>query len=77
MLRAGKIKDGRLLCAFINLGYDPLFELDLVMDKAPSEISYLNSDGEEVRLDFLLLEDGRVKVMTELSPMYPLILLIK
>ena len=77
LLRAGKIKDGRLLCAFINLGYDPLFELDLVMDKAPSEISYLNSEGEEVRLDFLLLEDGRVKVMTELSPMYPLVLFIK
>ena len=77
LLRAGRIKDGRLLAAFINLGYDPLDTLDLVCDFVPAEITYLTSDGKEERLDFTLCENGKVTVNTELSPMYPLVLLIK
>ena len=77
LLRAGRMSDGRLLSYFLNLGYDPLGELDLVLDFAPSEITYLAPDGKEIPLGFLLGEGGRVKVMCELSPMYPLVLLIK
>lgn len=77
LLRAGKIRDGRLLAHFLNLGYDPLDELDIVLDFTPSEIAYLDPDGGEVALDYTIGEDGKVKVMTELSPMYPLVLLIK
>lgn len=77
LLRAGRIKDDRLIAAFINLGYDPLDELDIVTDFTPTEITYLNPDGKEVKVDFILGEEGRVKVLTELSPMYPLVLLIK
>lgn len=77
LLRAGKIRDGRLLASFINLGYDPLDELDLVLDFTPSEIAYLDSNGKEIKLDFVLSEGGRCKVMTELQPMYPLVLLMK
>ena len=76
LLRAGRIKDGRLLAAFINLGYDPLEELDIVTEFTPTEISYLDSDGNEVKLDFVLDEGGKVKIKTELSPMYPLVLLL-
>ena len=77
LMRAGKIKDGRLLCALFNLGYDPLESLDLVCDFTPSEISYLTPDGEEKALDFTTSHGGKVTVNTELSPMYPLVLLIK
>ncbi len=77
LLRAGKIRDGRLLAHFLNLGYDPLCELDLVLDFEPTEIAYLNPDGKEIALDFVLGTDGGVKVMCELLPMYPLVLLIK
>jgi hypothetical protein len=77
LLRAGRIKDGRLLASFINLGYDPLDTIDLVCDFVPAEITYLTSDGKEERLDFTLCENGKVTVSTELSPMYPLVLLIK
>jgi hypothetical protein len=77
LLRAGRISDGRLLSCFINLGYDPLDELDIVLDFTPSEIAYLDPDGGEVALDYTIGEDGRVKVLCELSPMYPLVLLIK
>ena len=77
LLRAGRIRDGRLLASFMNLGYDPLCELDLGIDFTPSEISYLDPDGGEVVLDFEMTECGGVKVACELSPMYPLVLLIK
>ena len=77
LLRAGWMCDGRLLSVLINLGYDPLEETDIVLDFTPAEISYLDSDGREVALDFVLGEGGRVKVMCELSPMYPLVLIIK
>jgi hypothetical protein len=76
LLRAGKIKDERLLCAFINLGCDPIDELELVADFIPEEITCLSPDGNEIKLDFSLSEGGRVKVMTELSPMYPLVLIL-
>lgn len=77
LLRAGKIRDGRLLAHFLNLGYDPLDELDVALDFTPSEIAYLDPDGGEVSLDFEMTECGGVKVFSELSPMYPLVLLIK
>ena len=77
LLRAGRIKDGRLLAAFINLGYDPLDTLDLVCDFVPTEITYLTPDGREETIDFTTSENGRVSINTELSPMYPLVLFIK
>ncbi|MBQ8879853.1 MAG: hypothetical protein IJY69_03305 [Clostridia bacterium] len=76
LVRTGRIKDGRLLAAFINLGYDPLEELDIVTDFAPTEISYLDPDGREIKLVFVLDEGGKVKVKTELMPMYPLVLIL-
>lgn len=76
LLRAGKIKDGRLLCTFINLGYDPLDEFDVVINFIPEEITYLSPEGNEINLDFVLLDEKRVKIMTELSPMYPMILIL-
>jgi len=77
LLRAGRLSDGRMLVALFNLGYDPLEELDLVFEQTPTEIKLLDKDGTEVALDFVLGEGGKVKVMTELQPMYPLVLLIK
>ena len=76
LLRTGRIKDGRLLAAFINLGYDPLEELDIVTDFTPTEISCLDPDGREIKLVFVLDEGGKVKVKTELMPMYPLVLIL-
>lgn len=77
LLRAGRIKDGRLLAGFFNLGYDPLEELDLVLDFTPNEITYLAPNGEEIGLEYTKLGEGKVKVLTRLEPLYPLILLVK
>lgn len=76
LLRAGFIKDGRLLATFFNLGYDPLDELDLVLDSTPKKIEYLDPEGNEINLDFVLSDNGKIKVKSELLPMYPLLLLI-
>lgn len=77
LLCAGKIKDGRLLATFINLGYDPLEELDVVLDFTPEKITMLNPEGNEIDVDYRLTDDGKIKVMTEAEPMYPLILILK
>lgn len=77
LLRAGRIKDGRLLAGFFNLGYDPLEELDLVLDFTPEEIDYLDPNGKEIGLEYTQGKDGRVKVQTKLEPLYPLIMLFK
>jgi hypothetical protein len=77
LLRAGRIKDGRLLAGFFNLGYDPLEELDLVLDFTPEQIDYLDPNGKEIGLEYTQGKDGRVKVQTKLEPLYPLIMLFK
>ena len=77
ILRAGRIKDGRLLAGFFNLGYDPLEELDLVLDFTPERIAYLAPNGKEIGLEYTQGKDGRVKVQTKLEPLYPLIMFFK
>jgi hypothetical protein len=77
ILRAGRIKDGRLLAGFFNLGYDPLEELDLVLDFTPNEITYLDPNGKEIDLEYTQSGEGKVKVKTKLEPLYPLVLLFK
>ena len=77
ILRAGRLKDGRLLAAFINLGYDPLDTFELVCDFVPTEITYLTPDGKEEKIDFTASENGRVSINAELLPMYPLVLFMK
>lgn len=75
LLRAGIIKDSRLLATFINLGCDPLEELELVLDFIPDEITYLDPNGKEKGLDYIITAEGTVKVLTVLDPLYPLVLL--
>lgn len=71
------MKDGRLLAAFFNLGYDPLDEIDIVLDFVPQEIKYLTPDGTPKCVDYILNTYRRVRLHTELTPMYPLVLLLK
>lgn len=75
--RAGYIEDGRLLCMAINLGYDPLETLDLHLNFAPSAISLLDKDGNEVPLSFKHIDGDLYSINQKVEPMYPVILLIK
>ena len=75
--RAGYIEDGRLLCMAINLGYDPLETIDLHLNFAPSAISLLDKDGNEVPLSFKHIDGDLYSINQKVEPMYPVILLIK
>ena len=76
-LRAGEIRDGRMLAAFYNLGFDPLDSLPLYLEKAPERITSLDRHGEEREVAFTALGDGKYELDLRVEPMYPVILLIK
>ena len=76
-LRAGKIKDGRLLVALYPLGSDPVETPVLYLENAPAHITHLLPDGEEEALSFSALGNGRYRLSCELEIMKPEILLIQ
>lgn len=77
LLRAGRIKDGRMLVSVYNLSYDVLDELELYLEKAPKEIKLVTADGNEVKASFEAKENSVYLIDTKVEPLYPVILLIK
>ena len=77
ILRAGRIKDGRLLAGFFNLGYDPLEELVLGLDKKPVSISMMMPDGTQQPVKFSEKDGGMYTLDVRVEPMYPVILTIR
>ena len=43
--RCAKLDSGEFLCVFINLGADPLDEIELVCQSAVASVSVLEADG--------------------------------
>ncbi len=76
-MRAGYIKDGRLLTAVFNLSYDPLEQLDLYLKDKPQQITLINSDGSESGLNWTRKADDKYCVDVRVEPLYPVVLLIK
>ena len=76
-MRAGYIKDGRLLVALFNLSYDPLESTNLYLKDKPSEISIVNSDGSETLVGYTEEKDDKYCIDVRVEPMYPVILLVK
>jgi hypothetical protein len=60
----------------LNLGYDPLTQIDVVTDFMPLSVTCLAPDGTEKAVDFSVSDDGKVALHCELSPMYPCVLFI-
>lgn len=75
-LRAGKIKDGRLLVEMVALGIDPVEEPVLYLEKMPTRITRLLSDGTEAEVSFTALGNSQYQLSHGLETMYPEILLI-
>ena len=73
LMRAGYLNDGRLLVGIWNIGFDPLEELDLVVDKLPTSVKQLMKDGSFANVDFTASGD-RITVATRVEPMYPVVL---
>ena len=76
-LRSGYLSDGTLLCAAFDLSYDPMDELDLYLEKAPSSIKLLCSDGSLKELEWKEQQDNIYSVQTKVEPLYPVVILIK
>ena len=51
-MKAGYMKDGRMLCALFNLSLDEIEKLELVFDSTPTKITALCPNGEESDIAF-------------------------
>ena len=76
-MRSGYVNDGRLLCALFDLGYDPMDNISLYLEKEPVEVQMLNKDGLYSNVPFEKGSADTYVVNTKIEPLYPVILLIK
>ncbi len=73
--RAGFVGSTLVACVY-ELGIDPLDTLDLYIERKPSKIEMLKSDGTRAPLSFTDCGDGVYKINTRVESMYPIILFI-
>ena len=76
-LRAGFLADGTLLAAVFIIGFDPMEELTLYLEKEPASVSLLQPDGTELPLTWTTAGEGIYNIHTRVEPMYPAIVLIR
>jgi len=76
-LRAGRLKDGRLLTELYNLGFDPLETVDLYLEKAPTSVAILTANGSEQSVSCEAVGNGIYRIGTRAEPMNPVILFIR
>ena len=74
-MKAARMKDGRLLCAILNMSLDVLEGLPLVADGGVKEIKRLNSDGEYESVNFTA-DGSRIEVNVTAGVFDPIILVI-
>ena len=74
-LRAGKYKDGLLACIY-ELGFDPIENLTLYLEKEPTEISVCQPDGSFKPALFEKTDENIYSINTNVTPMYPAIIKI-
>ena len=75
-LRAGYLKDGTLLAAVFDLGFDAMDTLDLYLEKAPLSIKLLQADGSTAPVSFRHTQNNVYSLSLRVEPMQPCILLI-
>ncbi len=76
-MRAGYLKNESLFVSMYNLGFDPVEQTTLYLEKKPSSIELMDEKGCFNKVDFDLLGKGLYNVKVKIEPMYPVILLIK
>ena len=72
-LKAADMSDGSIFCAIFNMGFDPIEEIPLVIERNITEIYRLNEKGEFVACDFTP-EGSVMKVKTSSYTLEPVIL---
>ncbi len=74
-LKAGTTKDGKLLCAMFNVGFDKIENVELVIEKQVKKIECLGSDGNWLNVDFEV-KNGKYITDVECNTLDPVIFLI-
>ena len=75
-MKAGYL-DGKIFCAFVNIGLDNLDEVTLVCEKTVTKIKMINSDGSYSDCDFTVDEKGKITVDTPAAILDPVLLIIE
>lgn len=74
-IRAGYLKNGKILCAIFNIGLDVLENISLCCKKDVKKIEKLNKDGLLSECHFLA-EDGNISIEEKVEVLKPVVLLI-
>jgi hypothetical protein len=75
-VKAGITKGGELLGAITSLGFDVIENLEIGVEKAPTSVKKLSSNGELEEVEFNY-ENGIVKTNLTIQPYETVILLMK
>ncbi len=75
-LRAGYLENGEMLCAFFNIGLDPLEDVPLCVDFDVTCVEMLNAEGEREKVPFAYDADGILRVCVPLEILSPVILFL-
>jgi len=73
-IKAGKLPDGKIFCAFFNIGLDNLEEVTLVSEQPVTGITMLSPEGEFRAVDYTVDETGKITVRTPADILMPVIL---
>ncbi len=75
-LKAGRLRDGRLLCALTNIGLDRLDEIVLRTERPITAVHMLTADGTFTTVPHSVREDGDTVVHTPAEILTPVILML-
>lgn len=75
-LRAGYAKNGQLLVAIFNLGYDPEENVTLYLEKNPKQAKLLGKDGNYTSLKWETVGENTYAFNVKAEPLYPVVMLI-
>ena len=76
-VKAAKTSDGRLFCAFINIGLDTLDEIPLVVDGEVLDVEVLCPDGCYSAVEFEKRDGGRIVLPISAGVLEPVVLFVK
>ena len=75
-LKAGRHRDGRILCALTNIGQDRLDDMVLRAERPLSHIARLTPNGDFVPCTFTVRENGDTVIDTPADILTPVVLML-
>lgn len=75
-MKTGKLSNGDTLCAFINIGFDPVCEINVVCDRKVTEVKILDKTGELKPCNFRI-QDKKLIVEKSIYTLDPVVIILK